>query len=209
MNGEIHPTASVFLAAADGVQRRLQHLDIEDILYPPPGWPDATLARQIATHIAVRRLQVSQAEIAAHLERSRSNIAAAVTAVEERMGLSARSAGRFCAIASRLQPALAEAISLSDAEDNQAAIERVSRLSAEDQVNLARLLMMPETEGSLARAEAILFPTPRADAAAAALDKFITIWSRAKREVRKDWLRIHADEVRELLTEITNEGEGE
>jgi len=125
----------------------------------------------------------------------------------ERFGLSLRTAERLCTIARNLHLALAAALTNSSAEDNQSAIERVSRYTAEDQAKLAKLLA-GTAKGDVARAEAILFPAIPTSASAKSAERLVSIWSRAGKNARKDWLRIHADEVRELLTEIERETDG-
>ncbi|MEZ5792506.1 MAG: hypothetical protein R3D34_17560 [Nitratireductor sp.] len=74
-----------FEASCSAVADSFPHLAVDDIAYPPPDWPDAKAAQQIALHLAIRELQARQAVLAEQLDRGRSQIARALKIVGERM----------------------------------------------------------------------------------------------------------------------------
>lgn len=86
-----HPTgptgevSEAFDAAVSGVQTGFKHLSREDIKFPPQHWFDATLARQIAIHIAIRQHQLTRSQVARELERNRGQIGNALKKVEQRL----------------------------------------------------------------------------------------------------------------------------
>jgi hypothetical protein len=75
----------IFEAAVSAVQTRLNHLSKDDIYSPPHGRFDAALARQIAVHVALRRLAVGGYEFARTFQRSRESIHRALHTVDDRM----------------------------------------------------------------------------------------------------------------------------
>lgn len=76
--------AAAYAAAVAGVRTGFRHLSAADIAYPPHQWFDAMLARQIAIHIAIRRLQIGQRRLAAEIERNKGAIVKALQTVERR-----------------------------------------------------------------------------------------------------------------------------
>jgi hypothetical protein len=75
-----------FEAALAAVQRHFSHLSIDDIAWPPRGWFDAALARQIAVHVTIERLQVKKRQLARELAKNRGHLAKALAIVEARLG---------------------------------------------------------------------------------------------------------------------------
>lgn len=78
-------TSRLFRASVKGVQTSFKHISIEDIAHPPQGWMDAMLARQIAMHIAIRRLHAPMGAVVRDLQRGRNNVRNALQSVENRM----------------------------------------------------------------------------------------------------------------------------
>jgi hypothetical protein len=78
-------TQAQFEAALGAVQRHFSHLSIDDIAWPPRGWFDAALARQIAVHVTIERLQVKKRQLARELAKNRGHLAKALAIVEARM----------------------------------------------------------------------------------------------------------------------------
>lgn len=78
-------SVSAFEASCRAVADTFRHLAVDDIAAPPPDWPDAKCAQQIALHLAIRELQAQQAVLAEKLDRDRAQIARALKRVRERM----------------------------------------------------------------------------------------------------------------------------
>jgi len=76
---------AAFEASCGAVAGSFRHLAVDDIAFPPPDWPDAKAAQQIALHLAIRELQAQQAVLAESLDRGRAQIARALKNVAQRM----------------------------------------------------------------------------------------------------------------------------
>jgi len=67
------------------VQGKFQHLSIDDIYFPPRGWFDAALARQIALHILNNEFGIPRRRISRELDRSRATLVEGMRSVDFRM----------------------------------------------------------------------------------------------------------------------------
>lgn len=99
--------AAAYAAAVEGVRTGFGHLSAADIAYPPHQWFDAMLARQIAIHIAIRRLQIGQRRLAREIERNKGAIVKALQTVERRRADSCFAAA-YEAMAAAAEEALEE-----------------------------------------------------------------------------------------------------
>lgn len=79
------PSVRAFEASCEAVAQSFRHLASDDIASPPPDWPDARTAQQIALHLAIHKLQARQTVLAAKLDRDRAAIARALKAVTQRL----------------------------------------------------------------------------------------------------------------------------
>lgn len=121
--------------------------------------------------------------------------------VADRLGLSRRMAQRFATIASRLTPALKEALIGSSAEDNLSAIERLSKLPPEDQAALA--VHLTANEGDLAAAEEAMAPTaPPLTPEQRRYEVIVDGWTRASEAARRRFLVDYRPEIERLLREL-------
>ena len=128
--------------------------------------------------------------------------------VTERLGLSSRSAKRLSAIAKSLQSALHDAIVNTPIEDNQSAIERLSKLPVRDQVKYATLLA--KNGGDLEAADAALAPKPVQSAADKLNSRLIDTWGRIKPKDRIAFVREHRTEIEAALAALdAASGKGE
>ena len=93
----------VFEAAVNAVHARLNHLSREAIYHPPHGWSDATLARQIAVHVAIRQMAVPNYHLAEAFQRSRESLHRALHAVEDRIAADDAFADAYRSIAAQAE----------------------------------------------------------------------------------------------------------
>lgn len=124
--------------------------------------------------------------------------------VTERLGLSSRSAKRLSGIAKSLQSALHDAIVGTPIEDNQSAIERLSKLPVRDQVKYATLLA--KNGGDLEAADAALAPKPAQSATDKLRSRLIDTWGRIKPRDRIEFVREHRADVEAALAALDAEG---
>lgn len=120
-----------------------------------------------------------------------------------RLGLSRRSAERLCTIAKALSRPLHDAIAGTPIEDNQSAIERLSKLPPSDQAAYAFLLA--ENGGNLDAADAALAPKPRQSAADKLRSRLIDTWGRIKRQDRVEFVREYRAEIEAALATLDAE----
>jgi ParB family transcriptional regulator, chromosome partitioning protein len=117
--------------------------------------------------------------------------------VAERLGLSRRSTERLSTIASRLQPVLHKAITGTEIEDNQSAIERLSRLDPAMQENYAKVLK--DNGGNLALADEALDPKARLTRDEAAYEGLADGWTRTNAKVRVRFVKDYLPAIAQAL----------
>lgn len=102
--------------------------------------------------------------------------------VKERLGLTRRSVQRFCTIAKGLTPALHDVLEGSPLEDNQALIERLSRLEPGEQAKYAQAL---EAHGfDIAAGDAAFNPAAKMSRDERAYEGMADSWTRTNAKVR-------------------------
>jgi ParB family transcriptional regulator, chromosome partitioning protein len=119
--------------------------------------------------------------------------------VAERLGLSRRSTERLSTIAARLQPALHKAITGTEIEDNQSAIERLSRLEPQMQESYAQVLA--QNGGDLALADAALDPKQKLTRDEAAYEGLADGWTRTNAKVRARFVKDYLPAIGEALAQ--------
>ncbi|MCI5075585.1 ParB/RepB/Spo0J family partition protein [Oricola sp.] len=123
--------------------------------------------------------------------------------VSERLGLSRRSSERLCAIAKSLQSTLHDAIVGTPIEDNQSAIERLSKLPVRDQVKYASVLA--DNGGDLNAADLALAPKPKQSDTDKLRSRLIDTWGRIKPKARLEFVREHRTEIEAALAKLDAE----
>lgn len=114
-----------------------------------------------------------------------------------RLGLSERSARRLCTIDRNLQPALRAALTGSAWEDNQAAIERLSKLEPKLQAGIARAI----TEQGMApdEAEQAILARPKVSAQQKVWSRLTDTWGRADIARKRRFVAENADDLADML----------
>ena len=102
--------------------------------------------------------------------------------VKERLGLSRRSVERMCSIAAHLAPQLLDVLQGSPLEDNQAVIERVSKLELGQQIQYAAALKANGFD--IAAVDAAFDPAPKLSKDERALETIVDGWTRTNAKVR-------------------------
>lgn len=115
----------------------------------------------------------------------------------DRLGLSRRTAERLCTIDRNLQPALRTALTGGPWEDNQAAIERLSKLEPTLQVGIARAI----TEQGMApdEAEQAMLARPKVSAQQKVWSRLTDTWGRADVARKRQFVTENAGDLADML----------
>ncbi|MDF1778772.1 MAG: ParB N-terminal domain-containing protein [Rhizobiaceae bacterium] len=120
-----------------------------------------------------------------------------------RLGIAERSARRMHAIARSLNRELHDAITGTPVEDNQSAIERLSKLPPSDQAKYAVLLA--DNGGDLDAADAALHPKPKQSAADKLQSRLIDTWGRMKTKAHVEFVREYRSDIEAALAVLDGE----
>lgn len=115
----------------------------------------------------------------------------------DRLGLSRRTAERLCTIDRNLQPALRAALTGGAWEDNQAAIERLSKLEPTLQAGIARAI----TEQGMAPddAEQAMLARPKVSAQQKVWSRLTDTWGRADVARKRQFVTENAGDLADML----------
>jgi ParB family transcriptional regulator, chromosome partitioning protein len=107
--------------------------------------------------------------------------------VKAKLGINRRSTERYCAIAKHLQPLLKDAITGTDIEDNQNAIERLSKMDAQTQIKYA--VALNENGGDLDAVEEAFNPKATLSKDERAYENMVDFWTRTNAGTRERFIR--------------------